>query len=428
MTIDRGRDFGLWGATAPPAPDCPPLAGDARVDVAIVGAGFTGLSAALHLAEAGVGVAVLEAEEVGSGGSGRNVGLVNAGMWVRPDDLPGVLGAEHGDRLLTSLGDGPRLVFDLVARHGLDCEARPAGTLHCAVGAAGLTEIEERAIQWQRRGAPVRVLSAEEARARIGTDAYTGALLDERAGTIQPLAYARGLGHAAQRAGAVLHGRSRVTACTREGSAWRLTTPGGRMEADWVIVATNTYTESPWPELRTQIARLPYFNFATVPLTPEQRAMVLPGGEGAWNTSTVLTSFRMDAAGRLVLGSVGALRHGGQAVHGAWARRTLKRLFPFLTGVPFEHSWYGWIGLTSTNLPRFHRFGPQSVGFCGYNGRGIAPGTVFGRMLAEHVLGRLPEADLPLPVTTPEPHPFRWGHEATYEYGAQAVHMVPGYR
>lgn len=416
---------GLWAASAPAAPATTPLSGMSRVDVAIVGGGYTGLSAALHLAEGGASVAVLEGEEIGSGGSGRNVGLVNAGMWVKPDDLPGVLGPVHGDRLLQCLGDGPRLVFDIVARHGLDCEARHTGTLHCAVGPKGLAEIEERCAQWQKRGAPVRVLSAEEAARRIGTTAYAGALLDERAGTIQPLAYARGLASAALKAGAAIHTHSRVTACDRGDQRWQLTTAGGgRVEADWVIVATNAYTSAPWPQVRAEIVHLPYFNFATVPLSAEQRAVVLPGGEGCWNTRDVLTSFRMDAAGRLVLGSVGALRGTGTAIHGAWARRTLKRLFPMLAGVPFEQSWFGWIGMTADALPRFHRFGPQAVGFSGYNGRGIAPGTVFGRLLAEHVLGRVAEQDLPLPVTEPAPHPWRPVHEAVYEYGSQAVHLT----
>lgn len=416
---------GLWGASAPQAPATLPLTETVRVDVAVVGGGYTGLSAALHLAESGAAVAVLEGAEVGSGGSGRNVGLVNAGMWTMPDDLPGVLGQRYGDRLLECLGNGPRLVFDIVARHRLDCEARNDGTLHCAAGRGGLAELEKRAEQWQRRGAPVRLLTADEAARRIGTGVYAGALLDERAGTIQPLAYARGLARAALEAGARVHTHSRVIACDRADQRWRLSTAsGGTVEADWVIVATNAYTDSPWPQVRSEIVHLPYFNFATVPLSPAQREAVLPGGEGCWDTRSVLTSFRMDRAGRLVLGSVGALRGTGRAIHGGWARRTLQRLFPALAEVPFEHSWFGWIGLTDNNLPRFHRFGPRLVGFSGYNGRGIGPGTVFGRLLCDHVLGRLAEDDLPLPLTDARPHGFRRAHEALYEHGSQAVHLL----
>lgn len=135
------RSHGLWERTAPPPPATVPLAGDIRADVAIVGAGFTGLSAALHLAEGGAKVVVLEAVEAGFGGSGRNVGLVNAGMWVMPDELPAVLGDTYGARLLDLLGHAPRAVFDLIDKHGIACEAERQGTLHCAVGEAGLAEI-----------------------------------------------------------------------------------------------------------------------------------------------------------------------------------------------------------------------------------------------------------------------------------------------
>lgn len=156
---------GLWEKTAPPAPQTETLSGDARAQVAIVGGGYTGLSAALFLAEAGTDVVLLEAEEIGFGGSGRNVGLVNAGMWVMPDDLPGILGETYGERLLDLLGDAPRVVFDLAMQHGMACEAMPVGTLHCAVGESGLAQLGERARQWQARGAPVRLLDREETRA-----------------------------------------------------------------------------------------------------------------------------------------------------------------------------------------------------------------------------------------------------------------------
>ena len=137
------RSHGLWEATAPPAPPAPPLRGDAEAEVAVIGAGFTGLSAALHLAEAGRSVAVLEVAEIGFGGSGRNSGLVNAGMWVMPEDLPAELGPLHGERLLDLLGNAPATVFDLIDRHGIACEAERRGNAALrrrpqgAAGAAG---------------------------------------------------------------------------------------------------------------------------------------------------------------------------------------------------------------------------------------------------------------------------------------------------
>src|SRR5580693_2573237 len=298
---------GLWEMTAPPAPRTSPLKGEVRADVAIVGCGYTGLSTALRLAEAGAKVVALEAVEIGFGGAGRNVGLVNAGMWLAPNDIVARLGSDYGARLLKLLGDGPSEVEALVTKHGLDCEFVRNGTLHCAIGQSGLAKIEERCAQWRARGAPVKLLNREETARRIGVDIYAGSLLDLRAGTIQPLAYARGLARAALAAGARVHTLSPARAAERTGKAWRLKTDGGSVVADWIVVATDAYAASgPWPQGKREQIRVPYFNFATRPLSDELRAAILPGREGCWDTRMIMNSFRFDQAGRLLFGSIGA--------------------------------------------------------------------------------------------------------------------------
>jgi glycine/D-amino acid oxidase-like deaminating enzyme len=415
---------GLWEITAPPAPPTAPLKGQVRADVAVVGCGYTGLSAALHLAKAGAKVVVLEAVEIGFGGAGRNVGLVNAGMWLQPHDIVKTLGRDYGERILALLGGAPAEVWRTIEAYSIACEPTPNGTLHCAVGRSGLAEIEERAQQWGERGAPVRMLSAAETAARIGADAYAGSLLDLRAGTIQPLAYARGLAGAAIAAGAQLHTRSPVRSAEWTGKTWTLATDGGTVAADWVAVATDAYGGVPWPQGRREQVRLPYFNFATRALSADLQAAILPGREGCWDTRTILSSFRFDRAGRLVFGSVGALRGTGLAVHRAWATRALAKMFPRIGKVEFEAQWYGMIGMTDNALPRFHRLAANVVTICGYNGRGIGPGTVFGRVLAEHILGKLSDKDLPLPVTEPDAPALPALKEAYYEAGAQIAHVV----
>jgi glycine/D-amino acid oxidase-like deaminating enzyme len=416
---------GLWEMTALPAPPTSPLKGEVRADVAIIGCGYTGLSTALHLAEAGAKVVALEAVEIGFGGAGRNVGLVNAGMWLAPDEVATRLGADYGERLLKLLGAGPSEVEALVTKHELACEFVHNGTLHCAIGPSGLAKIEDRFAQWRARGAPVKLLSREETARRVGVDVYAGSLLDLRAGTIQPLAYARGLARVALAAGAAIHTESAVRAAERAGKVWRLKTDSGSVTADWIVVATDAYAErGPWPQGKREQIRVPYFNFATRPLAPELRASILPGREGCWDTRMIMNSFRFDGAGRLLFGSIGALRLAGLEVHRAWAKRALKKTFPQIGEVEFEAQWYGMMGMTGNALPRFHRLAPNVVTFCGYNGRGIGTGTVFGRLLAEHVLGKLIEQDLPLPVTEPDAPTLPALREAYYEAGAQLAHAV----
>src|SRR5271157_5449358 len=169
---------------------------------------------------------------------------------------------------------------------------------------------------------------------------------------------------------------------------------------------------------------MPYFNFVTGPLTADLRASILPGREGCWDTRLVMNYFRFDRAGRLLFGSVGALRGTGLSVHRAWAMRALKKTFPRIGRIEFEAQWYGMIGMTDNALPRFHRLAGNVVTFCGYNGRGIGPGTVFGRVLADHILGKTAEADLPLPVTEPDAPALSAVKEAYYEAGAQIAHAV----
>ncbi|ANO49845.1 NAD(P)/FAD-dependent oxidoreductase [Woeseia oceani] len=418
------RTHGLWEVSAPPVPPTEVLTDNITADVVIIGAGFTGLSAALHLAEDKQHAVVLEAGEIGFGGSGRNVGLVNAGMWIKPFDLCNTLGDTLGRRLIDQLSDAPAMVFELVEKYGMACEALNNGTLHCAVGQSGLREVTERARQWRSLGASVELLDAKSTREKVGTGTYSGALLDRRAGTIQPLAYARALARAAIAGGATVHTSSPVVSAEPAPGGWKIKTSRGSVTASRVIVATNTYSNGFSQALQTELVRLPYFNVATRRLSDSLLASILPERQGLWNTSAVLSSMRLDAEGRLIFGSVGALRGTGKQIHRNWARRALSKLFPQLSDVEFEHEWYGWIGMTPDSLPRFHRLEQNIISISGYNGRGIGAGTSFGRDLARLVTGRMTEAELSLPLSEVANTQFRVAKESFYEIGSQVAHMV----
>ena len=188
------------------------------------------------------------------------------------------------ERVLTLLGNAPSVVFDLIRRHGIACEAEHAGTLHCAHGKSGLDEITARAEQWHKRGADVELLDADQAAKKLGTSKYAGALLDRRAGTIQPLAYARGLATAALKAGARIFTKSPVRAIDRKDGRWQVHGDDAAISAEWVIVATDAYGTGPGLPARKEQVLLPYFNFATKPLPPDLRATILPEKQGAWDT------------------------------------------------------------------------------------------------------------------------------------------------
>jgi glycine/D-amino acid oxidase-like deaminating enzyme len=432
MSIERASvqqgtnrtSHGLWEATARPAPATTELCGDIDADVVIVGAGFTGCSAALHLAERDIRAVVLEQHEIGFGGSGRNVGLVNAGMWVMPDELPRALGAERGERLLTQLAAAPAVVFDLIERLEIDCEPIRRGTLHCAVGRSGVDEITERARQWRARDADVELLNAKEAARLLGTERYDGALLDKRAGTMHPLAYVRGLASASITRGAQIFTASPALHRERRSGQWKIGTPRGSVTASRVLLTTDVYSTAIGGAIAAEQVRLPYFQMATAPLSENVRRSILPERQGAWDTKQILSSFRFDQSGRLIFGSVGALRAGGAQVHKKWAGRELARLFPQLGEIAIEHEWFGMIGMTADALPRLHVHDQGVFSISGYNGRGIAPGTVMGIDLARLAMGEVAIEELALPVTDISPAGLRTAKEAFYEVGAQLAHFA----
>lgn len=414
----------LWRETAPGfAGGAGRLQGAERADVTIIGAGYTGCSAALHLAEAGASVRVLEARRVGHGAAGRNVGLVNAGLWLPPDEVETILGRHYGVLLNEVLGAAPALVFSLIDRHSIVCDDVRQGTLHCAHARRGERDLEQRLAQLRRRGVPAELLDRAEARRATGARGHGAALRDRRAGILQPMAYVQGLARAAAGVGAMIHEDSAVLGFERVGAKWRTRTEMGQVDSDHLLVAVHCYAVEPGAAWAPSFVPLDYFQVATAPVPPALRATILPGGEGAWDTAKVLTSFRLDRDGRFLLGAVGSLGYATAPLHLAWARRKLAALYPDLASLPFIHAWHGRIGMTSDHVPRIRRLGPGAYGVYGYNGRGIAPGTAFGRCFAE-LFRSGDEASLPLPIgDEPGGRVAHW-RGRLLDAGAAAFHTI----
>lgn len=379
----------------------PPLAGDVRADVVVVGGGLTGLSTALHLAEQGTRVVVLEAEEPGFGASGRNGGQVNPGLKFDPDTVVRDFGAELGGRMNALAGAAPSFVFDLIARLGIGCEARRNGTLRAAVRAKHAAAIRNTAAQWQRRGAPVEVLAGAALAAATGTDHYLAALLDRRGGDLQPLSYARGLARAAVRAGAAIYGGTRASSLVRNGAHWHVGTARGTATAAQVVLATNGYTDDLWPGLRRSIVPVHGAMAATAPLPEGLAGAILPGRAVLYESGAITVYYRVDSRGRLLFGGRGPQREISSITPLRHLLAYAEKLWPGLRGISWTHAWGGRLAMTRDQYPHIHEPAPGLIACLAYNGRGVAMATVMGAQIAKRLLR--PAADFDMPITGIKP-------------------------
>ena len=390
----------LWSATAGPAPSTEPLEGGVHTEVVIIGAGYAGLSAALHLAESGRQSVVLEAAELGHGGAGRNNGMVIPALSrAYPDDLRARFGHERGERLARLVGDSASFTFDLIRRHGIDCDAVQAGWTQPAHSPGRARVARRRFEQWQALGADVAYLDRDEIVDQSGSSLYHGAWLARTGGHLNPLKYVRGLAAAAIHAGTKVHTRSPAMAVTVAGDGWCVETPRGAVIAGKVIVATDAYADQLFPKLPRSIVPVRFFQQATEPLSPEVRRKVLPTGHALSDTHADMRFARPTVDGRLVSGGALVLDHNWQKRLEQHTRQRLHQVFPALgADVRFEHVWDGHVAMTTDFLPHLHELAPGIVSITGYNGRGVALATRFGKSLAEAVQGRHVD-DLELPLT-----------------------------
>lgn len=392
----------VYARAAPPAPPTQKLAAPRHVSAAVIGGGFTGLSTALHLAEAGVDVAVLEANEIGWGASGRAFGQVVPYLKLGEQTILRHYGTERGQQIIDAVAAGPDLVFELIMRHGIECWAIRSGLIFAAHSASGRRDLERRTSYWQQRGAPVEMLEGARCAEAIGSSLYQAASLDRRGGNLNPFAYARGLAHAAVKAGAVLHTQTPVRSLARRNGHWLI---NDTLSADNVVIATNAYSGELWPGLRESIIPMRGHGFVTEKLSDNVRHTILPERQSLTDTRQLYSGVRMLPDGRLH-----ASAHGpsfGAEPRADWGRvnARIQRLFPQLGAVTWQQAWTGWVAMTTDHFPRLHELAPGLYAGLGYNGRGIAAATMMGRDLAALVRGARDDATV-FPLTPLRP--LRW--------------------
>jgi glycine/D-amino acid oxidase-like deaminating enzyme len=398
----------LWAQVSPLAPETSQLEGSHEAQVTIVGAGLCGLSSALHLARQGVKTIVVDAEAVGWGASGRNNGQVIPGLKHDPVEVIKLLGPEAGERLVQCAGNAPDLVFSLIENYSIDCDGVRKGWIQPARSDAGLTQIESRMKQWLQRQAPVTMINPPELSARLGTDWYRGAWLDKRGGSVNPLAYTRGLAQAALQEGAKIYTHSPVTSIQKNNNRWVIKTPQGEVLTQQLLLCTNAYGKLD-DQLRRSIVPIRTAQIASEPLLEQNWSNILPKGEAASDASRLLTSFRITADKRLIMG--GAYATGGDEIPVLFNRlkKAAENRFPSIRNIRWQFHWSGYLALTPNHLPHIFELAPNCYAPIGCNGRGIAMTTATGKALAELMTGGQREA-CPLPISGSKPitfHQFR---------------------
>lgn len=402
----------IWAAVTPRPPQAPPLDSDAEADAVVIGAGFTGLSAALELARTGQRVLLLEAQAVGWGASGRNNGQVIPTLTAAEPRAMAERWGAAGERFVRLVGNSAEVLFDIARREGIaaEAEAEQTGWFQPAHSPGRVKLSRARVEAWQHYGFPARLLDRDETTALLGTDFWYGGMLNPTGGHVNPLGLARGLARAAAAHGAVIHETTPVAGWSREGERWVVrTTAGHRVRARHMILATNAYTGELVPRLARRLAHtiVPVLSWqmSTDPIPVALRAGILPGRQAVSDTRGDLRFFRYDARNRLITGGAVIGRRDMARRVADKAARNLAEAYPQLGTQRMSHVWSGYIGMTWDRFPRIHRLGPDAWTWIGCNGRGVALGVSLGREMARAVSGTALDT-LALPLSEPHPLPF----------------------
>jgi len=395
----------LWSAFPASAIDTSPVEPGETVDLAVVGAGFLGLSTALLAARIGLSVRVVEADRIGAGASGLNGGLIIPGLKHDPETLEARFGARGAT--IAAFGAGTAdAVFSLIRSEAMDVPHTRAGWIQVAHTEAAMRRAENRVAQWRAHGAAVEMLDSAGIARTTGAAGYLGGWIDRRAGTVDPLAFVRALARTVIASGARVAERTRVTELRRKGEGWRVETRGGvGFDAGKVVVATNAYSDGLLLGLSETIVPLNSFQIATARMPEDLDSAILPEGQAVSDSRRILLYYRRSPDGRFMLGGRGPMSGPRDAADFAYLERAMLRLYPALQGIAIEHRWSGRVGVTPNHLPHIHEPEPGLIAAIGCQGRGIGLMTALGARLAIYAAGG-DARDLPFPVTPVRPIPF----------------------
>lgn len=380
-----------YSATANPAPSRPAAAGEISVDACVIGGGYTGLCAALHLAERGYDTVLLEAERVGFGASGRNGGQINTGLRKNPMDLVALFGRDMAKQMFALAEEARALVRERVARHAIACDLK-RGSLYVAH--------KQRDPEWMAEEvdtfrdvfgySALRLLSKAELEERLGSRRYFGAIADDGAGHLHPLNYALGLADAAKAAGARICEQSRVTHV----APGEVRTAAARIKARHILLGCNAYLGGLEPRIAGRIMPISNYILATEPLADEEARALIRDDVAVCDTKFVVDYYRLSADRRLLFGGGETYSAGEPADIAAFVRPYMLKVFPQLAGKRIDHAWGGRLAITMNRLPHLGRL-PGDIYFAqGYSGQGVALACLAGKLMAEAIAGSAERFDV----------------------------------
>lgn len=383
-----------YAATANPAPERPSLQGEREADICVVGAGYSGLSTALHLAEKGYQVVIVEGARVGWGASGRNGGQIVNGLNASLQTIRKRYGQDTATFVAGLVQEGGEIIRERVATYGIECDLKDTNVF-VGLTAAHMRELEERRRLWASYGIRNQeLLDREQLRAHVNSDLYVGGLVDYSGGHIHPLNLALGEAAAVESLGGTIYEGSPVVSVDTDARHPVVRTAAGRISCKTLVLCGNAYLGGVVPALAARVMPVSTQVMATEPLDPELARSLIPGDGCIEDVRYILDYYRLSADKRLLFG--GGTVYGGADPRDIEAklRRNLVRVFPQLREVRVDYAWSGNFALSFSRVPQMGRLGENTYFAHGYSGHGVTGSHTFGRILAEAIDGDLTRFDV----------------------------------
>ena len=382
-----------YEATAGAKIDCERLNGDISADVCVIGAGYTGLSAALELATAGYRVVVLEAERIGYGASGRNGGQICTGFSSGQQKIENQLGKDAARKCFALAEESKALLVERIKQHKIDCDLT-WGYMHSIPKAHQMDELKAWRDEYEELGVTgLSLLSKSELEQRLGTTIYHGALRESEAGHFHPLNYCLGLASAAIKRGAVIYENSRVTEVNTGSNPWARTAQG-MVKAKFMVIAGNAYLGRTVKALSGRMMPVASYIIATEPLGENHAKSLIANNEAVANTNFIVDYFRRSKDHRMLFGGRASYSTFEPPSLGEYMRPRMTKVFPQLKNVKMDYAWGGYIAITSNRIPDCGRLSPTVYYAHGYSGQGVALAGLYGKLMAEAIRGTAERFDL----------------------------------